>query len=75
MNVLHGGASRADCYEKHTSTDTDTHTLLHFNPTRKMIEPNLIKLNNILLLGCRKDISVWTPIRGVHLRTILGKMV
>ena len=41
MNVLHGGASRADCYEKHTSTDTDTHTLLHFNPTRKMIEPKL----------------------------------
>ena len=37
MNVLHGGASRADCYEKHTSTDTDTHTLLHFNPTRNRI--------------------------------------
>ena len=39
MNVLHGEASRADCYEKHTSTDAATHTLLHFNPTRKMIEP------------------------------------
>ena len=40
MNVLHGEASRADCYEKHTSTDAATHTLLHFNPTRKMIEPD-----------------------------------
>ena len=38
MNVLHGGASRADRCEKHTNTDAATHTPLHCNPTRKMIE-------------------------------------
>ena len=31
MNVLHGGSFRADCYEKHTSTDAATRTLLHLS--------------------------------------------
>lgn len=38
MNILHGGASRADCYKEHTSMAAAPYTLLHFNPTRKMIE-------------------------------------
>lgn len=43
MNVLHGRASRADCCEKHTSTEASTHTLLHINPTRKRIEPKFLQ--------------------------------
>ena len=39
MNVLHGEASRADCYEKHTGTDAATHPQLHLKSTIKIIKP------------------------------------
>jgi hypothetical protein len=48
MNVLHGEASRADYYEKHTGTDAATHTQLHFKLTRKIIKTKKQQLSLLL---------------------------